>query len=113
MCGFIDLSYSSLKRGNSNLVSTVVHDSVFRKRNRSERLNQSINQSMNQAKPEEQEKERQFKLKVMKRVNKLKFINGIESHFYYQLIHDDYKLKQFVFLFLCFFDGVVRCVFEN
>ena len=57
---------------------------------------------MNQTKPEEQEKERMFKLKVMKKINKLKFVNGVESHFYYQLIHNDNKLTQFVFIFLCF-----------
>ena len=87
MCGSIDLSYTNMNRGNSNLVSTVVHGSVFRKRNRS--------QIMQQTKPEEQEKERMFKLKVMKKINKLKFVNGVESHFYYQLIHNDNKLTQF------------------
>ena len=91
--GFTDLSFSSIKHGNNNLISGVVHGSVFRKRNRHERMNRSDDQR----KDEEQEKE--LRMKVIKRLNKLKFINGVESRFFNQIVNNEEKLKQFVFFY--------------
>lgn len=89
--GKLDLSFTSVNRGNVNLISGVSHSSVFKKRSRSGVSVPSTPENI-----KEEEEESILRSRVNRKVSKMKFVNGIEVTFFEEFVNNDEKVTRLV-----------------